>query len=61
MVDQAGAYAYNSWWQFRADSWSRLEEATGRIVTALRRTKPVDKESRGVLSSACDRHLRLPS
>ena len=31
MVDQAGAYAYNSWWQFRADSWSRLEEATARI------------------------------
>src|SRR5215207_9373079 len=44
MVDQTGAYAYNSWWQFRADSWSRLEEATGRIVTALRRTKPVDKQ-----------------
>ena len=44
MVDQAGAYAYNSWWQFRADSWSRLEEATGRIVTALRRIKPIDQQ-----------------
>ena len=37
MVDRISASAYNSWWQFRADSWSRLEEAAGRIVTSLRR------------------------
>ncbi len=41
MVDQAGGSAYNSWWQFRADSWSRLEEATARIISALRRSKPI--------------------
>ena len=43
MVDQAGAYAYNSWWQFRADSWSRLEEAAARIISSLRRGKPIDQ------------------
>ena len=53
MVDQAGAYAYNSWWQFRADSWSRLEEATGRIVTALRRTKPVDNSMTDAVHAQC--------
>jgi hypothetical protein len=30
MVDQARADAYNRW-QFRNDSWSRLEEPTARI------------------------------
>ena len=53
MVDQAGAYAYNSWWQFRADSWSRLEEATGRIVTALRRTKPVNNSMTDAVHAQC--------
>ncbi len=43
MVDQAGAYAYNSWWQFRADSWSRLEEAAARIISSLRRSRPIDQ------------------
>jgi hypothetical protein len=42
MVDQANAY--NSWWQFRADSWSRLEEATARIVSSLRRSRPIEDD-----------------
>ena len=53
MVDQAGADAYNSWWQFRADSWSRLEEATGRIVTALRRVKPIDDSMTDAVHVQC--------
>jgi arginine decarboxylase len=53
MVDQAGADAYNSWWQFRADSWSRLEEATGRIVTALRRVKPIDQSMTDAVHTQC--------
>jgi hypothetical protein len=53
MGDQAGAYAYNSWWQFRADSWSRLEEATGRIVTALRRGKPIDRDITDAVHMEC--------
>ncbi len=53
MVDQAGADAYNSWWQFRADSWSRLEEATGRIVTALRRSKPIDRSMTDAVHTEC--------
>jgi len=34
------ARAYNSWWQFRSDAWSRLEETSGRgrsTVTTPRR------------------------
>ena len=53
MVDQASADAYNSWWQFRADSWSRLEEATGRIVTALRRVKPIDQSMTDAVHTEC--------
>ena len=53
MVDQASADAYNSWWQFRADSWSRLEEATGRIVTALRRVKPIDQSMTDAVHAEC--------
>ena len=53
MVDQAGADAYNSWWQFRADSWSRLEEATGRIVTSLRRGKPIDHSMTEAVHTTC--------
>jgi arginine decarboxylase len=36
------AHAYNSWSQFRADAWSRLEEASGRLLTALARGLPTD-------------------
>ena len=53
MVDQTGAYAYNSWWQFRADSWSRLEEATGRVASSLRRGKPIDQDMTDALHAAC--------
>jgi arginine decarboxylase len=53
MVDQTGAYAYNSWWQFRADSWSRLEEATGRIASSLRRGKPIDHDMTDAVHAAC--------
>jgi len=28
---------YNSYWQFRSDTWSRLEEASGRLAVATRR------------------------
>ena len=53
MVDQAGAYAYNSWWQFRADSWSRLEEATARIISSLRRSRPIDQDMTEAVHDAC--------
>jgi arginine decarboxylase len=53
MVDQAGADAYNSWWQFRADSWSRLEEATGRVASALQRNKPIDHAMTGAVHLEC--------
>ena len=53
MVDQAGAYAYNSWWQYRADSWSRLEEAAARIISSLRRGKPIDQHMTVAVHDAC--------
>jgi arginine decarboxylase len=34
--------AYNSWWQFRLDMWSRLEEASGRLAAAAARGLPTD-------------------
>jgi arginine decarboxylase len=34
--------AYNSWWQFRLDMWSRLEEASGRLATAAARGSATD-------------------
>jgi arginine decarboxylase len=40
MVDTAGAQAYNSWWQFRSDAWSRLEEASGQLSAAYLRDQP---------------------
>ena len=51
MVDQAGAY--NSWWQFRNDSWSRLEEATARINSSRRRGKPVDEQMTEAVHEQC--------
>jgi len=51
MVDQANAY--NSWWQFRADSWSRLEEATARIVSSLRRSRPIEDDMTDAVHAAC--------
>ena len=32
MVDTSTARAYNSWWQARSDTWSRLEEASGQLA-----------------------------
>jgi len=53
MVDRISASAYNSWWQFRADSWSRLEEAAGRIVTSLRRGKSIDHDMTEAVHAQC--------
>jgi arginine decarboxylase len=53
MVDQARADAYNSWWQFRNDSWSRLEEATARINSSRRRGKAVDEEMTDAVHEQC--------
>ena len=53
MVDRISASAYNSWWQFRADSWSRLEEAAGRIVTSLRRGKSIDQDMTDAVHAQC--------
>ncbi len=53
MVDRISASAYNSWWQFRADSWSRLEEAAGRIVTSLRRAKSIDQDMTDAVHAQC--------
>ncbi len=38
----ARSRVYTSWWHFRADSWSRLEEAANRTVSAQRRDRPLD-------------------
>ena len=51
MVDQADAY--NSWWQFRNDSWSRLEEATARINSSRRRGKPIDEQMTEAVHEQC--------
>ena len=53
MVDQTRADAYNSWWQFRNDSWSRLEEATARINSSRRRGKAIDKEMTDAVHEQC--------
>src|SRR4249920_1359117 len=51
MVDQADAY--NSWWQFRNDSWSRLEEATARINSSRRRGSPIDEQMTEAVHEQC--------
>jgi arginine decarboxylase len=51
MVDQAAAY--NSWWQFRNDSWSRLEEATARINSSRRRNRPIDEQMTEAVHEQC--------
>ena len=51
MVDQAGAY--NSWWQFRNDSWSRLEEAAARINSSRRRSRPIDEQMAEAVHEQC--------
>jgi arginine decarboxylase len=42
VVEISPAQAYNSWWQFRSDGWSRLEETSGRLANALLRGLPAD-------------------
>ena len=51
MVDQAAAY--NSWWQFRNDSWSRLEEAAARINSSRRRSRPIDEQMIEAVHEQC--------
>jgi arginine decarboxylase len=51
MVDRAGAY--NSWWQFRNDSWSRLEEAAARINSSRRRSRPIDEQMIEAVHEQC--------
>jgi arginine decarboxylase len=42
VVEISPARAYNSWWQFRSDGWSRLEETSARLANALLRGRPAD-------------------
>jgi arginine decarboxylase len=42
MVDISSARAYNTWWQFRSDAWSQLEEAGGQLANASLQGQPVD-------------------
>ena len=53
MVDQARADAYNSWWQFRNDSWSRLEEATDRINSSRRRGRAIEPQMTDAVHEQC--------
>jgi hypothetical protein len=32
MADNSSVRAYNSWWQVRSDTWSRLEETSGHVA-----------------------------
>ena len=40
MVEESSVRAYNSWWQFRSDAWSRLEEASRQLADASLRGQP---------------------
>ncbi len=42
MADTSSARAYNSWWQFRSDVRSELEEASRRLANAIMRGQPAD-------------------
>ena len=42
MDDLPNAQAYNSWWQYRLDTWSRLEEATNSLSYASVHDEPID-------------------
>ncbi|WP_245988365.1 aminotransferase class I/II-fold pyridoxal phosphate-dependent enzyme [Flexivirga caeni] len=42
MASRSRTRVYNSWWSYRADCWSRLEEAVNRVVVAQRRDSPID-------------------
>ena len=43
MAETVNARAYNSLWQFRADAWSSLEEASERLSAAASSGRPLDK------------------
>jgi arginine decarboxylase len=43
MVDTSATRAYNSWWQARSDTWSRLEEASGQLAAAALSGQPADE------------------
>jgi len=43
MVDTSTARAYNSWWQARSDTWSRLEEASGQLAAAALSGQPAEE------------------
>jgi len=38
----SSARAYTSWWQFRSDAWSRLDEASGGLANAILRGQLAD-------------------
>jgi arginine decarboxylase len=42
MADNSSVRAYNSWWQVRSDTWSRLEETSGQLADASLRDEPAD-------------------
>src|SRR5664279_5722987 len=42
--------AYNSLWQFRADAWSSLEEASDRLAAAAAAERPLDGLAERVIS-----------
>ena len=42
MAETVNAQAYNSLWQFRADAWSSLEEASDRLGAAAAAGRPLD-------------------
>ena len=35
MVGISSTRAYTSWWQARRDTWSRLEEASGKLAATF--------------------------
>jgi hypothetical protein len=42
MADNSSVRAYNSWWQVRSDTWSRLEETSGQLADTSLRDEPAD-------------------
>ena len=42
MADNSSVRAYNSWWQIRSDTWSRLEETSSQLADASLRDEPAD-------------------
>ena len=53
MVDTSSVLAYNSWWQARSDTWSRLEEASAQLAAAAMSGQPAD-ELTGTVSGLLD-------